>query len=67
MEGPTRSGWLVWARWGQREFATYTVACDTAEDAIATVMGMGFCFSRGGWVLTAERVELLPEARAAAV
>src|SRR6267378_6952762 len=55
-------GYLVTARYKNvSTFPVYTVVgCDTGAEAIETVLGMGFAFSRGCWVLRAVRVAVLP-------
>ena len=69
MDG-TRSGWLVLAKLGTKEFPLFTFEVATAAEAMAAIRLMGFCFGReDNWKLRAERVALLSTEirRAAAV
>jgi hypothetical protein len=44
------------------EFVTFTVKCETPEEAIVTIMRKQFAFGRDNdWVLRAERVAILGE------
>jgi hypothetical protein len=70
MEGHSRSGWLVLAKLGNKEFPLFTFEVETAAEAMAAIRLMGFCFgNEDDWKLRAERVALLSteEKRAAAV
>jgi hypothetical protein len=59
--GDERFDYLVTACYkGKRTFPICTVTdCENGTEAIDTVLGMGFCFSRGCWVLQAVQVALI--------
>jgi hypothetical protein len=59
METNSETGWLVFARYtpkrplastgtppSVREFLTFTVLCQSEQEAIDTIKSMGFCFGR---------------------
>jgi hypothetical protein len=60
-------GWLVSATYkGKRTFPLCTVVgAETAMDAIEYALTMGWCFSRGCWVVKAVLVALVPKVAAA--
>lgn len=66
--GDERFSYLVTACYkGKWTFPLYTVVeCENGTEAIDTVLGMGFAFSRGCWVLRAVRVAVLPVLAASA-
>lgn len=66
--GKRIEGWLVIARYKRTgvEFATHTVPCEQASDAISSVLRMGFAFGHGAnlFTLRAVKVPVVSESNA---
>ena len=62
-----REGWLVVAHFKGKNYPTFTVPCETAEEAIAIIRSreLGFCFSKGEWSFGATKVAIVERAQAA--
>lgn len=53
---------LIHAKLNQKmDFPTYTVMCDTPEEAIEYVLSQGFSFTKGEWSIRAIHVALVGE------